>query len=86
VGLVLPSILAAIGAHISDDPQIVNRVGDLRSREAALFGAASLGLTVPTQSLEFLAVPLLEGQIPGQDPNRTVHGVLGTPLYVATSR
>jgi hypothetical protein len=76
---VMPNIAAVIDEHIPSRP----KVGD---PQVALNNFADLyRLTAATQPLEFLAVPLVEGQMRRWD-FPSVHGVLGTPLYVAAAR
>jgi hypothetical protein len=89
VGLsLLPNIYAAIAEHISEAPEFAEQV---RARPASEIGNlsryaldtfAKTSLETPTQPLEFLAVPLVESQI-DYEGLAGIHGVLGTPLYVA---
>jgi hypothetical protein len=88
-----PSIVAAIRASISDlagvpkhrwwgeegDRPISMTIRDHVSQ------AAWVRLDTPPQLLEFLAVPLGDGEVELPD-GEAVHGVLGTPLYVAHAR
>jgi hypothetical protein len=120
----LPSIVAAIGEYISEEPKIgewiraVRASGQLnlnpyeqgdedhlpawldvsmrhmfvsdafepRAPEEILRSAMTIRFNSPAQRLEFLAVPLIEGQVrrpirkKGQEDH---HCILGTPLYVA---
>jgi hypothetical protein len=95
----LPNILAVVGEHISGSPEIGQMIRDLRehpepSEESAAIGdppidaldcIAGTGMPVPPEPLEFLAVYLTEGSMT-QRGFEGVHGVLGTPIYVARWR
>ncbi|MFE9882501.1 DUF7019 family protein [Streptomyces sp. NPDC005784] len=90
---VLPSLVETLGPHISqmEPPTRYNyRDGEVRGwretgdeyMEYALHAASRVELSGPRQPLEFLAVPLGEAQVELWD-DTVVHGVLGTPIYVA---
>jgi uncharacterized protein DUF7019 len=95
----LPNILAVVGEHISGSPEIGQTVRDLREHpqpseeSAALAGPpldalnsfAVTNMPVPPEPLEFLAIRLTEGSMT-ETGFEGVHGVLGTPLYVARWR
>lgn len=96
-----PNILAVIGEHISREPDLGQRVRDLRAYgkavseetaavldppEAGLEYAVTMHHNGPTQNLEFLAVPLVEGQVPRKQSGEQIHGILGTPIFVALAR
>jgi hypothetical protein len=102
-----PNIFAVIGEHISRNPQLGEYWRELRELpapagsedgmaahdppEVGLREAAQLKLRGPVQHLEFLALPLVQGEEveldidgwPGLHVRETVHAVLATPLYVA---
>jgi hypothetical protein len=92
----LPSIIELVGEHISESPEIARDMRDLRRDrergddsaargyppEFALNGFAGIHLVVPPEPLEFLAVRLLESSM-SRHGYEGMHGVIGTPLYVA---
>jgi hypothetical protein len=108
-GSALPNIIAAFGEHISENPELAERVRTFRTvdprfaaseevaavsdpPQAHLDAAMSLRIFAPTQRLEFLAVALNEAQMMNWHPSGLkkvpsgIHGVLGTPIYVALAR
>jgi hypothetical protein len=85
-----PAIIVAFGAHIIPEGPYTehDHLGfDLYERALSL-AKEDLSRGAPTQRLEFLAVPIGEAEMRGwPDPEfKGLHGVLGTPLYVATVR
>ncbi|MGW1254773.1 DUF7019 family protein [Streptomyces sp. NPDC002513] len=92
-----PSIMAVIGEHISSLTELdeywryvqgrrrMDHPTVAEAREHGLEAAAMVDLSGPAQHVEFLAVPLLEGNIRvwGEGEREPAHAVLATPIYVA---
>lgn len=89
-----PSIVAAVRAHVSDLEGVPrypawgedwDRPPERPTPEPVSFHlsqASYIDLDTPPQPMEFLAIPLGEGQLKLRDGSHA-HGVLGTPIYVA---
>lgn len=85
----LPYILAYIAEHISGSPELHPKWAALRRGASAgrkpdkygLQAALEVDLRGPEQHLEFLAIPLAQGDLPRH--RGATHGTLATPLYVA---
>lgn len=80
---VLPSLLTVLRPHVSElAPEHYSSVtwGRLENipDHAALLAVEEMEIEGPFQDLEFLAVPLADTQL-----YSGMHGVLGTPIYVA---
>ena len=94
----MPAILAVIaasiavghrkrGRYLGSRPPIMgwsNEAATAQSpSEESLQAAASLNIPGPEQYVEFLAVPLIQGEVTGPDFACPLHAVLATPVYVA---
>ena len=85
-----PAIIVAFGAHIIPEGPLTehDHLGfALYERALSLAREGLRHSGAPTQRLEFLAVPIGEVEMRGwPDPDfKGLHGILGTPLYVATA-
>lgn len=91
---ILPGVIPLIADHagdLSDKAEFYKReypgLNDYWPPEVCLEGCSVVELAGPPQWMEFLAVPLIEGQIPVPEHASMAipkgHAVLATPIYVA---
>ncbi|RRR99200.1 DUF7019 family protein [Glycomyces terrestris] len=96
-----PNIMAVIAENLSARPDLAEDWRLLRAdadigNEAAmavlghpedgLHDATRIRLSGPSQDLEYLAVPLIQGEVPNDaQPSRHTRAILATPLYVAVA-